>query len=124
MALTRKQVQDQVEHRILAIAGQIETEMDLGWQTIVHKFDPRVGDDRIVCETSVDWQYRQTSCLWNVELCAGRTDDELVETMVHEFVHILIAPLWEAVGKKKHELVNEFSVENVARAILAVRNHA
>ena len=125
MAQARREIQAEQEQRILSIAAIIETEMDLGWLDIVHKFDPRSGDERVICETHPDWEYRQASLLWNIECCAARTDEELTDTMIHELVHVLIDPLWSVACKVKGaRRLNEFSVECVARAISAVRSNA
>ena len=125
MARTANGVQAAAEARVMGIAAEIESEMDLSWLDIVHKFDPRNSEDRVLCETHADWEYRQASMLWNVQLVAASSDEELTDTMVHELVHVLIDPLWSVACKiKGARKLNEFSVECVARAIKAVRLHS
>ena len=110
--------------RILAIANTLQSELDLGWLTINHKFNSRTDGESKTAESVVDWQYRQATVIWNLAFAITCTDEEIRNTAIHEFVHILIAPLWDSIPRPmKHEdhfeALNEFSTENVTRAIAA-----
>ena len=93
----------------------------LDWLTINLKFRTRTDDDaRIVAETITDWEYRQASIEWNLTQTAALSDKEPSDTVIHEIVHILNAPLWRSLSDKvqvSHHTLNEFATENVARVI-------
>jgi hypothetical protein len=112
-----------IEQRVLTAARDVERRLDLGWMTVTHKFDPRSCAEGTIAETFVDWQYRQASIVWNISGVMALDRDDLYLTAVHEYVHVLVAPFWESVPKKvraEYHKLMELSVENVARAIVAV----
>jgi hypothetical protein len=96
----------------------------MDWLTIKHKFDDRIDGDRVIAETIADWEYRQATIRWNLPTVACLSDAELDDTIVHEYVHVLNAPLYESLPETLKDRLakhNEFSTENVARAIMAAR---
>ena len=114
------------QERVVTIGHELQEQLDLGWLTISHKFDERTTEDRVTAETKSDWEYRQATILWNVESVMLLDDDQLSATIIHEFVHVLIDPLWSALTAAQQDRFNkihEFCTENVARAILAAATH-
>jgi hypothetical protein len=112
--------QGKVEQRIIRAVAAMCDEFDLGWLKVKNKFDARSDADRVICETVADWEYRQTTFVWSLHMVAALPDEELDATIMHELVHVLIAPLWSSltvpVQEKLHHH-NELSVENVCRVI-------
>ena len=47
------------------------------WLKIAVKFDESHSDDRVVCQTTADWEYRQASFLWNLMEAATMSDHDL-----------------------------------------------
>lgn len=117
------EIQPEVERRVLALADKVETYLDLGWITWIHKFDPRCSDDRVLAEVNADWEYRQASIIWNVAECARMSDEVLEVALIHEIVHHLLAPIWDLVKKQSptNMKLHEFVTECLARAIFAAR---
>lgn len=108
--------------RLTRITKETAKRLDLDWQMINVNFDASNGEERILCSTESDWEYRQATLTWNLVQAAVTTDDLLRATAVHELVHVLTAPLWNSIPTKLQgplEKLNELATENVARAILA-----
>lgn len=92
-----------------------------GWLKITVKFDESHSEDRVVCQTTADWEYRQASFLWNLQEVASMADDELVEVAIHELCHALNHPMascFTDTQRKQYAKLEELATENVARAIL------
>lgn len=115
--------QAKIERNLLAITEQMAERFELGWMKIHVAFDTSQSDDRILCQCFCDFEYRQATLRWNIRQAATSTDDELKETVIHELVHILNAPVWESMTELEQERLyklNELATENVTRAILAI----
>ena len=113
--------------RVERCVAELQKEFDLGWITIINKYDTVTDGERICCETTCDPEYRQNSLKWNLTMVALSTDEELTAVVIHEFVHVLIACLWDflpAKIKNDFSRLNEMAVENVTRAIVAGRDKA
>lgn len=109
------------EARVRALAERVQADLGLGWCSIEHRFTTVFSADRILAEAEVDWEYRQASIAWNLQAVAVIDDAELLATMVHELVHVMIAPLWESLPDKiqaQTSKLMELSTENVSRSIL------
>ena len=115
--------QSELEARILALSDRLQTTLDLGWLRIVHKFDSRLDRaEREVAETVADWMYRQATVIWSIPLVSVLSDEDLESVMIHEFVHILNASVWESLPDKVKDTIhplNEYATENMARALVA-----
>lgn len=68
-------------------------------------------------DTEFDWEYRAGAITFYLPACCPKTEDELSEIVVHELIHVMLAPM-EDVIKSRYNKQIEFAVETVARAIL------
>lgn len=111
--------QDELERRVCDMVETVAAAMDLGWLKITNGFHTD-AEDRIICQTVADWEYRQSSLKWSLVQLATLTDEDLLLTIIHELVHCLNAPVWESLSSKEQgrlEKLNELATENCARAI-------
>jgi hypothetical protein len=116
--------QKKCEARIKAMAAELQTTLCLDWLTITHQFNNGYieGDERVCAATIADWEYRQASIIWQVQIAILLEDDALEEVIVHELVHVLNASLWESLPERvKNDMhkMNEYATENVTRAIIS-----
>ena len=96
----------------------------MAWWTIRNRFSTKTEGDRITAATTTDFEYRQATIMWNLPMAVLLTDDELEATIIHEYVHILMACLWNSLPDDvgEHiERMNELAVENITRTIQAAR---
>lgn len=98
-------------------------ELGLDWLDIRLRWNTKMGEasERTACETITDWEYRQASMDWCLPLVATMTELELRRMVVHEVVHVIVAPMEMQIGNAV--LANqlcELAVENVTRALLEV----
>lgn len=111
-----------VVDRIVAMTTALEDEFDLGWVTITHRFNETDASDRVAAETITDWEYRQASIHWYLPTMSKMTDEEVEATIIHEFVHVLQAPLLDLLpDKKKTDKMSEFTTQSLTLAIMAMR---
>lgn len=94
--------------------------------TIKHRRVDAPPEDGELAATHPQWEYKQASIIWYMPKVAAIDDDELEAAVVHEFVHVLLAPMetWAREQKKCPTQAFEFAVESVTQAILKVAiNH-
>ncbi len=114
--------QDAVEARIIAVTSALEDEFELGWLDITHRFNESSNPDRTVAETTADWEYRQASIHWYLPIVANLSDEELVETAIHEYVHVLLDPIHDELPDRKGiDRLNEFVTQCLTKMVLAAR---
>lgn len=108
--------------RVETITRGVQADLDLGWIAIKNNFNEEVTDDRVACTTKTDWEYRQAALQWNLPTVARLTDKDIEDIAVHEFIHVLMAPLDEFLPDKPHvSKLGEFVTESIARVITHVR---
>lgn len=115
--------QAEIEQRVCDLVTRLAAEFDLSWVTLHNRFDPTIGDDRVLCTTTCDWEYRQASFTWSLIQLASTEDEELELIAIHEIVHVLNAPVWESLTPKEQNRLgklNELSTENITRVIAAL----
>jgi hypothetical protein len=77
------------------------------------------NDDLLTgAETISRWEYRSATINWYLPSLIRCPPDDLELTVVHEYCHILLAPLECHMKKSGEGEVSEFTTESVARAIL------
>lgn len=93
-----------------------------GWD-VKHLYLETTNDNddshAIMAETKTQWEYQQASIRWHLPSCCGQEDSWIEGTMVHEMVHVLVAPMESQLPNSQSKLC-EHTVETVAKAILRV----
>jgi hypothetical protein len=115
--------QEQEQTRVETVLEHVLEELRLDWMDIRLKWNTAMGEgsDRVACSTTTDFEYRQASMDWCLPLIGAMTDLQLRRLVVHEVMHVLLAPMEMQISDKK--LANqlcELAVENVTRAVLEV----
>ena len=109
--------------RIERLASEWEPRLDLPGITVIHRYFENFGGDNdsgIIAETEVHYVYRDAVIRWYMPAVVRLDDTDLEDCLVHEYVHVLIAPMELHIPEKFKGEQNEFAVENMARALLAV----
>jgi hypothetical protein len=117
--------------RLVDMVDEVVAWLDLSWLRWTVRFSVKLDTDdadavrRVAAEAVPDWEYRQATIVFWPSETVSMDDDELHAMVVHEVVHVLLAPLWveastakgapDGIGK-----LNELATENITRAILAV----
>lgn len=97
--------------------------MGLGWFKVDMTWN-RARDEDVpstAAKTITHWQYRTANIEWFVPALEDNDDDFLEGIVVHEFTHILIAPLMLADSTEDLKLQHEYATECIARAIVWAR---
>jgi hypothetical protein len=108
-----------VKHAIDGMKDEWQDRMDLGHVAITHSYLEAFNetDHLTVAETQAMWEYRTANVRWWLPSAARLDMKELESTLVHEYTHILLAPV-ELKIPDKHLELKEFTVESIARALL------
>lgn len=116
---------ERTEATIRRLVKEWEPLLDLPGVAVEHRFhntflDP-ANPDATCAQAVTRWQYREAVIHWYMSGAVRQTRDELENTLVHEYVHIMMAPVHERLkaGSEEHD---ELATENVARALLATRH--
>lgn len=109
--------------RIKKLVEKWHDPMGMGWFHIDMNWDRARKDDvpNTAARTVSSWQYRNADITWYLPACADNDDDFMENIVVHEFVHILIAPLALVDKETDLPLQHEYATECVARAMRWVR---
>lgn len=107
--------------RIKRYAGKWQELLGLSHVTIKHTMLGNVHDESpdVVADTKAYWEYRNAEITWYLGKVATLSDETLEGTVVHELVHVLLAPMESHIPEKYNEQ-SEFTVENVTRAFQAI----
>jgi hypothetical protein len=103
--------------RVLRMAKIVEDRLDLGWLDVRHFFSEAEPKDAMA-ETASQWKYRYAEVTWYLYAVLRASDRSLFATVVHEYVHVLIAPIEHFLPPKASDL-DEFAVESVTRALMS-----
>lgn len=123
------------QDRIERITSQLESELGLdGWLDIRHIFDAGYDGDTTLEEdgsssiygttaiTTPSWRYRTGKIRWFLNIAAPQSDDDLTFVAIHEYLHLLIAPITSPVPHKSVAAdLEEYAVESIARVIARAR---
>lgn len=106
--------------RVLSIASEVQTWLGLDWLHIVHLFNENDNDEDEMARAVGKWQYRYAEITWNLYTVMAAEDLTLIKTAIHEYVHVLLAPIDKHIPLSKPHVTeaNEFAVESVAQAIV------
>ncbi len=93
--------------------------MGLGWYRVDMVWN-RARDEsnpRTAARTTTQWQYRSATVEWYLPSIADDDDDYLEGIVVHEFTHILLAPLLLVDREDDLPLQHEYATDSVAQVI-------
>lgn len=98
-------------------------ELGLGSYRLHHNWARTTKErvDNCGAEVKMRWEYMEADFTWYVPALQDLDDDELEEVVVHEFCHILIAPLMYD-DSEHGRMVYERVTTTVQRAISYVKN--
>lgn len=98
--------------------------MGLGWFRVEMVWSRERAEDAPTTDarTYTHWQYRDSSITWFLPAIADCDNEYLEGIVVHEFSHILLAPLLSVDEEKDLPLQHEYATECVARALQRVRD--
>lgn len=96
--------------------------MGLGWIDIDHKYLEVYNEDdhQTIADTEALWQYRIATVRWYLPSVVRLDYEDIEDALVHEYTHILIAPI-ESKLPEKHIDLCEFTVEGIVKAIKTAR---
>lgn len=83
-------------------------------------YTDEVCTERTYAETTADWEYLQADIKFYLARVASGTDERLDEVIIHELVHVMMAPFAEEVSEtfSNQKAKNiELATENITRAI-------
>jgi hypothetical protein len=108
-----------VKGAVEGLKDEWQTRMDLGHVAITHTYLPTFNEDDhlTVAQTEAMWEYRSATVKWWLPSAARLDRREIEDTLVHEYTHILLAPI-ELKIPDKHLELKEFTVESIARALI------
>lgn len=97
--------------------------MGLDWFHVDMAWERERREDRpaTVAVTTTTWQYRNAYINWYMPAVVDNDDDFLENIVVHEFVHILVAPLMSVTDQEDLPNHHEYATECIARALVWVR---
>ena len=119
------------QERILDITSRLEKELGLdGWLTIRHQFHPGFDGDHTIDSdgnatvykttaiTTPQWEYRFATITWYLKTAVTQTDQELEAVAIHEYIHILLAPVTTLLPiKPLHTKLEEYVTECLMRLV-------
>lgn len=115
----------EVRERIRNIVTRWITPMGLNWWDVEVKFvyQAPLADSSFltIARADVEWEYKLASITFYVPEMVDMEDKELEEIVVHEMVHILVAPIQQDDGNQQ---MTEFGITLLTDALLWVRDYA
>jgi len=115
--MTDKEYRDQ-KKRVQKYIDKWFNAMGLGWFQVDMDWvrAEKTDSSGTAAEVSTTWQYRNARISWYLPVLAELDDDKLENTVVHEFVHILINPLTLVDKSEDLSTQHEYATECIARA--------
>lgn len=97
--------------------------MGLGWFHIdfIWSRDRREENPDTAAYVTTSWEYRKSTITFYLPNISDNDEDYLEGIVVHEFVHILVAPMMRVDKSEDLALQHEYATECVARAMRWVR---
>lgn len=89
--------------------------MQMGWYNLSYEYVRGYSDEDItICAlTKSYWTYRRATIIWYMQKLSELSDEELEDIVVHEFTHIVLAPVTQDQPVEWHEQV-EYTTQTVA----------
>ena len=97
--------------------------MGMNWFKIdMHYHRQRDEDNpRVAGKTETHWEYRMADIDWYMPSIADAEDWYLESMVIHEFVHVLIAPVMNVDTQESLSLCHEYATESISRAFQWVK---
>lgn len=97
--------------------------LNLSWIdiTLVRNDGCHAENDAVAADTTTKWHYRQAMIRVYLAALATSSDKEIENVIVHELAHVLVNSMEDKLPAKYEENC-ELAVENIARALVDVRN--
>lgn len=129
-----KPILAKTQKRIEEVTDALEAELGISdWWIINHHFveghdgDTEVEDGKVRvfttgAATTTQWEYRIAKITWYLGILASMEDFEIAELAIHEYVHVLNAPIAGLIPVKDlHSKLEEYVTETLARVIIRAR---
>lgn len=113
--MQKKRVQKYID-RWFKTLGLGWFKVDMNWSRERDEREPKTAG-----YVNTLWQYRSASITWFLPAVADCDDDSLEGVVVHEFTHILVAPLMAVSKEEDLSLQHEYATESLARAFIWAR---
>lgn len=109
---------NQLKKKITRLASLWRERLGLNTYRLHHSWDRTTKEkaDNCGAEVKMRWEYLEADFTWYMPALKDLNDDELEECIVHEFCHVLIAPLMYD-DSEHGRLVYERVTSTVQRAI-------
>ena len=110
--MTDKWIEAEVEQRLRDIIDRVEPILDLPGVTVTHRFRSGFHDEDhlVAAVTETLWQYRRAVVDWYLGKVASESEDDLLNLVVHEYVHVLLGPIKERLKDRKSTRLNSSHV--------------
>lgn len=93
----------------------------MGWWQVYIDYNRGYSDElTTIAITNCNWQYRTGHIEFFLPVCQELNDEKLEEAIVHEFCHILVAPIQDLRDDQSRE-ITEHTVTTIARSIIWAR---
>lgn len=108
--------------RVQKLINKWRRPIGMGWWRIEFAFTRERNADEYNCVAMTEsrWQYRYAAITFYLPAVADNDDDFLENIVVHEFSHVLISSMAQAIPEE-HQMEHEYATECVAQAILWAR---
>lgn len=116
--MTDKQYREQ-KARVEKIWDEWYDILAMWWWRIDRTWDRAREENNYDCiaKTSSNWQYRTAHITFYLPTALDLDDSHLEESIVHEFVHVLLAPIQDMRDDQARE-ITEHTVTTVARTLI------
>ena len=95
--------------------------LQMGWYTLNYEYrrNPHEEDPEIAAVTNTAWTYRRARITWYMPTLHGLTHDELENIVLHEFCHVILAPVTQDQPPEWKEQI-EYTTETMAVILMNV----
>lgn len=97
--------------------------MQMGWYGLKYQYERGYcEDDSSTCAvTTSSWIYRRHHITWFMQKISELSDEEIEDIVVHEFAHVVLAPVTQDQPEEWHEQV-EYTTQTIAVILQHIEN--